>query len=356
MDLVGRVRRFGAMPAAMRLMAASLMAAALAFTATPARAADGETLERIHNRGVLVCGLRSGVSGISFSDPQGHLDGFLVDVCRVFAAATLGNAQAIRVVRLPEKPQEYSAVEKHEVDVALTTTTWTFSRDISYDVEFLMPLLHDGQGFAIQSEGPPPPLDRLGPRTVCVKTATTTVLNLEDHIRKSDLPWTIRTFQTLDEALQAFLAHECDLLTTDRTVLVTSLAGYRQAGMGIHIYPDVISREPLTPYIARGDRNWYDITRWILHAIILADARGVTAADVQAGRIPDDPELHRMLGHAGTAARTLGLPDDWALQALAQVGNYGEIFDRNLGVPYGMDRGMNRPWTQGGLLYSPPFR
>ncbi|WP_372400376.1 amino acid ABC transporter substrate-binding protein [Azospirillum sp. HJ39] len=348
------------MPAATRLMAASLMAAALAFTAaltaTQARAADGETLERIHNRGVLVCGLRSGVSGISFSDPQGHLDGFLVDVCRVFAAATLGNAQAIRVVRLPEKPQEYSAVEKHEVDVALTTTTWTFSRDISYDVEFLMPLLHDGQGFAIESEGPPPPLDRLGPRTVCVKTATTTVLNLEDHIRKSDLPWTIRTFQTLDEALQAFLAHECDLLTTDRTVLITSLAGYRQAGMGIHIYPDVISREPLTPYIARGDRNWYDITRWVLHAIILADARGVTAADVQAGRIPDDPELHRMLGHAGSAARTLGLPDDWALQALAQVGNYGEIFDRNLGVPYGMDRGMNRPWTQGGLLYSPPFR
>ena len=126
--------------------------------------------------------------------------------------------------------------------------------------------------------------------------------------------------------------------------------------MGITIYPDVISREPLTPYIARGDRNWYDITRWVLHAIVLADTKGITSADVQAGRIPDDPELHRMLGHAGTVARTLGLPDDWALQVLAQVGNYGEIFDRNLGVPYGMDRGLNRPWTQGGLLYAPPFR
>ena len=343
----------------MRLVLLLLLAlvSVLPVLAPSARAEDGDTLERIHGRGFLICGLRSGVSGISFSDPQGHLDGFLVDVCRVFAAATLGNAQAIRVVRLPEKPQEFQAVEKHDVDVALTTTTWTFSRDLSHDIEFLMPLLHDGQGFAVHSDGtPPPPLDRLGPRTVCVKTATTTVRNLEDYIRKSDLPWTIRTFQTLDEALQAFLAHECDLLTTDRTVLITSLAGYRQAGMGITIYPDVISREPLTPYIARGDRNWYDITRWVLHAIVLADAKGVTAADVQAGRIPDDPELHRMLGHAGTVARTLGLPDDWALQVLAQVGNYGEIFDRNLGTPYGMDPGMNKPWTQGGLLYAPPFR
>ncbi|MBP2305583.1 transporter substrate-binding domain-containing protein [Azospirillum melinis] len=341
----------------MRLALLLLLALASLALAPPAWAEDGDTLERIHGRGFLICGLRSGVSGISFSDPQGHLDGFLVDVCRVFAAATLGNAQAIRVVRLPEKPQEFQAVEKHEVDVALTTTTWTFSRELSHDIEFLMPLLHDGQGFAIHSDGtPPPPLDRLGVRTVCVKTATTTVRNLEDHIRKSDLPWTIRTFQTLDEALQAFLAHECDLLTTDRTVLVTSLAGYRQAGMGIYIYPDVISREPLTPYIARGDRNWYDITRWVLHAIVLADAKGVTSADVQTGRIPDDPELHRMLGHAGSVSRTLGLPDDWALQVLAQVGNYGEIFDRNLGTPYGMDRGQNKPWTQGGLLYAPPFR
>nr|WP_209978432.1 amino acid ABC transporter substrate-binding protein [Azospirillum picis] len=340
-----------------RLGTALLLALLAAPALAPAaHAEDGETLDRIRSRGVLVCGLRSGVSGISFTDPQGHLDGFLADVCRALAAATLGSAQAIRVVRLPDKPQEFEAVEKHEVDIALTTTTWTFSRDLSHDVEFLLPLLYDGQGFAILADGTPPPLDRLGPQTVCVKTATTTVRNLEDHIRQADRPWTLRTFKTFDEALQAFLAHECGLLTTDRTVLVTSLAGYRRAGLGIHIYPDVISREPLTPYIVRGDRNWYDITRWILHALILADARGLAAADIRAGRIPDDPELQAMLGHAGSAARMLGLPDDWAVQALAQVGNYGEIFDRNLAIPYGMDRGLNRPWTQGGMLYAPPFR
>lgn len=339
-----------------RFCAVAMLALAGGLTAVDAGAADGETLERIRSRGTVVCGLRSGVSGISFTDPQGHLDGFMVDFCRAYAAATLGNAQAIRVVRLPDKPQEFEAVEKHEVDVALTTTTWTFSRDVSFDVEFLLPLLYDGQGFAILGDGAVPPLERLGPQTVCVKSPTTTVRNLQDHIRQADRPWTIRTFKTFDEALQAFLAHECGLLTTDRTVLVTSLAGYRKAGMGVHIYPDVISREPLTPYIARGDRNWYDIGRWVIHATILAEAKGITAADVQAGRVPDDPELHRMLGHAGAVAKTLGLPDDWALQVLAQVGNYGEIFDRNLGEPFGMERGLNRPWVRGGMLYSPPFR
>lgn len=341
---------------ARRLIAAVALVLCGGGIAAQARAADGETLERIRSRGVMVCGLRSGVSGISFTDPQGHLDGFLVDVCRAYAAATLGNAQAIRVVRLPDKPQEFEAVEKHEVDVALTTTTWTFTRDVSFDVEFLLPLLYDGQGFAILSDGTPPPLDRLGPQTVCVKSPTTTVRNLQDHIRQADRPWTMRIFKTFDEALQAFLAHECGLLTTDRTVLVTSLAGYRKAGMGIHIYPDVISREPLTPYVARGDRQWYDIARWVLHAMILADAKNVTAADVQAGRLPDDPELDRMLGHGGGVSRMLGLSEDWALQVLAQVGNYGEIFDRNLGEPYGMERGFNRPWSRGGLLYAPPFR
>ncbi|MFD1626988.1 amino acid ABC transporter substrate-binding protein [Azospirillum griseum] len=337
-------------------VALALLAWGLGSATATAAAGDGETLERIRSRGVVSCGVRSGVGGISFTDSQGHLDGFLVDVCRAYAAATLGNAQAIRVVRLPDKPQEFEPVEKHDVDVALTTTTWTFSREVSFDVEFLLPLLYDGQGFAMLTDGTPPPLDRLGPQTVCVKSFTTTVRNLEDHIRQADRPWTVRTFKTFDEALQAFLAHECGLITTDRIVLLTSLSGYRTAGLGVYIYPEVISREPLTPYVARGDRQWYDIARWVLHAMILAEAKGVTAADMQSGRLPDDPELDQMLGHGGGVSKALGLPEDWAVQVLAQVGNYGELFERNLAKPYGMERGFNRPWSQGGLLYAPPFR
>lgn len=305
---------------------------------------------------MVSCGVRGGLGGISFADSQGHLDGFLVDFCRAYAAATLGDAQAIRIARLPDKPVEFTMVARGEVDISLTTTTWTLSRDVGFDIEFLEPLLYDGQGFAILGDGSVTPLDQLGPQTVCVKSPTTTVRNLEDHARSAGRTWRTRTFTTFDEALQAFLAHECGLLTTDSTVLVTALAGYRKAGMSIHIYPETISREPLTPYIRRGDRNWYDIGRWVIFATILAEAKGVTSADVRAGRIPDDPELHRMFGHAGSISRSLGLPDDWALQVIAQVGNYGEIYERNLGGPYGMERGLNRPWTAGGMLYAPPFR
>ncbi|HYH20637.1 MAG TPA: transporter substrate-binding domain-containing protein [Azospirillum sp.] len=341
-----------------RTRIAALAALLLALLAGgPAAAADGDALERIRGRGSVACGLRGGLGGLSFVDAQGHLDGFMVDFCRAFAAATLGDAQAIHVVRLPDKPQEFAAVEKHEVDVALTTTTWTFSRDFTFAIEYLHPLLYDGQGFAIL-DARPPPLDQLGQRTVCVKARTTTARNLEDFIQQTGRPWTVRTFNTYDEALQAFLAQECGLLTTDRSVLVTSLASYRDAGLAVHIYPDAISREPLTPYIARDDRTWYDIGRWIIFATVLAEERGVTAADVRAGRIPDDPELADLFGHANTGARALGLPEDWALQVIGQVGNYGEIFERNLGnrSPYRMERALNQPWSRGGMLYAPPFR
>ncbi|PWC52698.1 transporter substrate-binding domain-containing protein [Azospirillum sp. TSO22-1] len=331
--------------------------ALLLLLAGGAAAADGDALERIRGRGSVACGLRGGLGGLSFVDAQGHLDGFMVDFCRAFAAATLGNAQAIHVVRLPDKPQEFAAVEKHEVDVALTTTTWTLSRDVSYAIEFLHPLLYDGQGFAIL-DAKPPPLDQLGPLTVCVKAQTTTARNLEDFIRQTSRPWSVRTFNTYDEALQAFLAQECGLLTTDRSVLVTSLASYRNAGLAVRIYPDVISREPLTPYVARDDRIWYDVGRWVIAATILAEEKGVTSADVRAGRIPDDPELAALFGHANAGAKALGLPEDWALQVIGQVGNYGEIFERNLGSrsPYRMERALNQPWTRGGILYAPPFR
>lgn len=337
-----------------------------------AAAADGDVLERVRERGALVCGLRGGVGGYSFADPQGHLDGFMVDFCRALAAATLGDARAVRVLRLPDKPQEFAAVQQGQVDVSFTTTTWTLSRDATVDIEYLTPLIYDGQGFAVWTDQPaPPPLAQLGPQTVCVKSGTTTQKNLEDFIAANARPWEARTFFTLDEAVQAFVARECGMLTTDRSVLITSLAGYRKAGLGIWIYPEVISREPLTPYVARGDRQWSDIARWTLFAAIWADHAGLTAAAVRAGKTgqgagqrgagqggaEDNGEAARALGGMSAAAAALRLSPDWALQIIAQVGNYGEIFERNLGEssPYGMERGLNQPWSRGGLLYAPPF-
>lgn len=330
--------------------------------AFPASAADGDVMERVRERGALVCGLRGGVGGYSFADPQGHLDGFMVDFCRALAAATLGDARAVRVVRLPDKPQEYAAVLQGQVDVSFTTTTWTFSRDATVNIEYLTPLIYDGQGFAVWTDQPAPPLAQLGPQTVCVKSGTTTHRNLDDFIAANGRPWTVRTFFTLDEAVQAFIARECGMLTTDRSVLITSLAGYRKAGLGVYIYPDVVSREPLTPYVARGDRQWYDVARWTIFAAVWADHVGLTAAAVRAGRLGESKtgeggEAARALGGMASVAAALRLSPDWALQAIGQVGNYGEIFERNLGEssPYGMERGLNQPWSRGGLLYAPPF-
>lgn len=341
-----------------RALSALLVVAVLAGAA-PVRAVDranGQTLAEIRARGVLICGVRAGLKGFTHTDERGHLSGFLVDYCRVLAAAVLGDADAVQIARLPDKPLDFEAVERGEVDIVITTTTWTLSRELTFDVEFIDPLYYDGQGFAAWGEEPVK-LEEIGPRTVCVKSNTTTQRNLEDFIRQAGRPWTIRLFTTLDEALQAFLGRQCELFTTDRSVLVTSLAGYRQAGLGVRVLPNIISREPLAPFIAKGDRAWYDVVRVVIFATILAEEKGFTAAAATAHKVPDDPEVARMLGLMAVPP-AWGLPDDWALRAIAQVGNYGEIFERNLGAksPFGIDRGPNQPWSQGGLLYAPLFQ
>ncbi|MGQ9371195.1 transporter substrate-binding domain-containing protein [Azospirillum sp. ST 5-10] len=352
------VRRAGLVLAALWALAPAIQAPAAHAGTAGAGTADGATVAAIRARGELICGERAGIKGFTHTDERGRLAGFLVDYCRVIAAAVLGDADAIQVARLPDKPLDFEAVERGYVDIVLTTTTWTLSREVDYDVEFLDPLYYDGQGFAAWTDDPRlVPLDELEPSTVCVKSATTTLRNLEDYIQRTGRRWTIRTFTTLDEALQAFLGRQCELFTTDRSVLTTSLAGYRRAGLGIRILPDVISREPLTPFIARGDHVWYDLVRWAIYATILAEEKGFTSAMAKAGTVPDDPELARLLG-GRPVPDSWHAPKDWARQVIAQVGNYGEIFERNLGArsPFGLERGPNRPWGLGGLLPVPLFQ
>lgn len=320
---------------------------------------DGEMLAKVRSRGVLVCGLRMGMKGFSDTDRTGHFGGLLVDYCRVIAAAVLGDANAMKIARLPDKPLDFQAVERGDVDIVLATTTWTLDRELNYDVEFLDPFFFDGQGFAEWNDGGGfgTALADMGPRTVCVKTQTTTLSNLKDYIRLKGRHWTIRAFSTLDEALQAFLDHQCELFTTDRSALTTSLTGYLKAGVGIRILPDIISREPLSPFIAKGDRIWYDVVRWAIFATIAAEEAGITGADARAHKFPPGTLTRRMLG-GPTVPKTWGLADDWAMQVVAQVGNYGEIFERNLGAdsPFGLERGLNRTWADGGLLHAPLFQ
>jgi general L-amino acid transport system substrate-binding protein len=323
--------------------------------AAPAGASDGDIVQNIKARGYVTCGFRPSV-GFAYSDDNGKLSGFLVDFCHALAAAVLGDADAIRAERLPDKPGEFVAVENHAVDIAFHNTTWTLSRDVSYAIQFTVPIFYDGQGFALWTDHPPVPLRDLVEQRVCVKSPTTTQHNLEDFISQTQRNWTIRLFKTYEEALQAFLGNECGMLTTDSSVLAMSLANYRGVGSNIHIYPDVISREPLTPYVPAGDDNWLEIVRSVIFATILAEEKGVTASNVSVMRDDPDVEVRRLLGTV--SGNTNGLRPDWALQVIAQVGNYGEIFERNLGSgsPYKMQRGLNQLWTHGGLMYSPQLQ
>jgi len=320
--------------------------------------AQASTLAEIRERGYVRCGFRPG-SGLVQTDATGRLSGFMVDFCRVIAAAVLGDAEAIQAKRLPDKPEEFRAVEEHEVDISLQNTTWTLSREARYAVAFTVPVYYDGQGFAVATDRKtPPPLRQLGARTVCVKSDTTTQRNLQDFILQEKLPWTLRLFRTWDEALQAFLGRECQIVTTDRSVLLASLNRYRVGANPVHVYPDIISREPLTPYVAAGDPNWADIVRWCLFATIRAEEKGISSQNLLTQLDSPDPEIRRMLGRVPGLGAKLGLPDDWVVSILRQVGNYGEIFDRNLGraSPYRMERGLNQIRSKGGQLMAPLFQ
>lgn len=335
---------------------ACLLGIAMAVAALPgqARAADGEILRAVKARGYVTCGFRPSV-GFAYSDDNGKLSGFLVDFCHAVAAATLGDAEAIRAEHVPDKPREFVAVENHEVDIAFHNTTWTLSRDVSYAIQFTTPVFYDGEGFAEWSDGNQAPLRELGEQTVCVKSSTTTQRNLEDFIQQAHRRWSIRLFKTYEEALQAFLGTECGMLTTDSSLLAMSLANYKGVGKNLRIFPEVISREPLTPYVPGGDDNWQEIVRAVIFATILAEERGVTSANAQAMREGRDEEVRQLLGGNADLGSALGLNSDWALQVIAQVGNYGEIFERHLGQgsPFKMQRGLNALWTKGGLMYSP---
>lgn len=320
-------------------------------------AAHADLLSDIQGRGYVRCGFRPS-SGLVQSDSNGRQSGFMVDFCRALAAATLGDANAVRTERLPDKPQEFQAIENRDVDVVLQNTTWTFSRETAFAIDFVQPLYYDGQGFAAWTkQQPPPKLTEIGTATICVKSGTTTHPNLVDFMKANKRHWSVRLFRTLDEALHAFLARECDMLTTDHLVLQASLAKYQTAGAALHIFPDIISREPLSAYVPRGERRWHNVVRWVVFATIRAEELGITSTNLHEHR-QDGGEICRLLGCERGLGAGLGLKDNWALNVIAQVGNYGEIFDRNLGKgsPYGVRRGLNDLKQRGGLMTAPLFQ
>jgi len=335
------------------------LATALAFAtlfALGIQAASAQTLAAIKSRGELICGANGTLAGFGLPDPQGNWTGFDVDFCRAIAAAIFNDPTKVKFVALTAKDR-FTALQSGEIDVLSRNTTWTLSRDTSLGLDFVAVTYFDGQGFMVRRALKVSSALELNGASVCVQQGTTSELNLADYFRANQMQLKTVTFATGDEARKAYESGRCDSYTTDSS----GLYGERQklAVPGDHIVlPEIISKEPLTPAVRHGDSQWTDIVRWTHFAMVDAEELGVTKANVDDKLKSDDPETRRMLGAEGQYGEALGLTNDWVYRIIKHVGNYGEVFERNVGQgsPLKIVRGLNALWTKGGLQYGPPFR
>ncbi|WP_372604043.1 amino acid ABC transporter substrate-binding protein [Actibacterium sp.] len=319
--------------------------------------ASAATVDSVKANGQLKCGVNTGLVGFAAPDANGVWGGFDVSLCRAVAAAVLGDPNAVEFVPLTTKTR-FSALRAGEVDILSRNTTWTFSRDVDLDLDFAGVSYYDGQGFMVRKNLGVTSAKELDGATICIQSGTTTELNLTDFFRLNNIHYDPVPIETNAEAQQQYLAGACDVFTTDASQLAATRATFEAPGEHT-LLPEIISKEPLGPLVRHGDNNWADIVRWTLNALITAEELGVTSANVtEKAANSENPEVRRLLGTDGNLGEMLGLSPDWAKQAIMASGNYGEIFEKNIGenTPIGLSRGLNALWTNGGLLYSPPFR
>ncbi len=323
-------------------------------SAQPADA--GATLAAVKDKGYLQCGVSQGLPGFSNPDATGEWTGLDVDFCRAVAAAIFGDASAVRFTPLSAK-ERFTALQSREIDLLSRNTTWTLDRDTSLGVNFAGVNYYDGQGLMVRKSVGVTNALELDGVTLCTNTGTTTELNVADFFRSNNLEYKILAFEKADEVVAAYNANRCDVYTTD----VSGLAAQRLklTNPDEHVILDtIISKEPLGPAVRQGDDQWLDIIRWTLNALVAAEELGVTAANIDDMKSSDNPQIKRLLGTEGAFGDALGISNDWAYNAIKAVGNYGESFERNLGVntPLGLARGQNALWTDGGLQYAIPVR
>jgi len=340
---------------ARRAALAALALAALAGT-IGAASAQTKTLDAVKGKGQLSCGVNVGLGGFSQADSKGVWTGLDVDYCKAVAAAVLGDASKVRYVPTTAK-ERFTALQSGEIDVLARNTTWTISRDSSLGLSFVGVNYYDGQGFIVKKAAKLKSAKELSGATVCVQTGTTTELNLADFFRVNKIQYKPLVFEKADEALRAYQADRCDTFTTDASGLYSSRL--QMANPDDHmVLPDIISKEPLGPVVRQGDAQWFTIVRWVHFALLNAEELGVTKANVDEQLASTNPDVKRLLGKEGDFGKGLGLDNDWAVRIIKQVGNYGEIFEANVGSGSRLkiDRGQNALWTKGGLQYAPPIR
>ena len=330
-------------------------AAPAAKKAEPAKASGG-TLAAVKAKGVLSCGVSTGLPGFSAPDKSNKWSGLDVDVCRAVAAAVLGSADKVKFTPLTAK-ERFTALQSGEIDILSRNTTWTHTRDTSLGLNFAGVSYYDGQGFMVSTKLGVKSAKELSGAAVCIQAGTTTELNLADYFRFNNLKYKSVVFDTSDQSGKGFESGRCDVLTSDQSQLYalrTKLADPTKAV----VLPEIISKEPLGPVVRQGDDQWFNIVKWTLNALINAEELGINAANVASMKSSKNPSVQRVLGTASDMGKKLGLGNDWAANAIGQVGNYSEIFERNVGkgTPLNIARGVNALWSKGGIMYAPPIR
>jgi len=333
------------------------VAAEAAEVPAPVPAGEGDTLNTIRDRGTLKCGGNQSVPGFGYINPDTNdFEGFDIDFCRAVAAAVLNDSQAIEI-RPTTANERFPVLQSGEIDVLIRNTTWTLSRDTQLGADFQPTTFYDGQGMMVRKDSGITDLEGLAGGTICVQSGTTTEKNLADVFRAGGIDFEPVVFDDADKTREAYDSGQCDGFTTDKSGLVSQQI--LLAEPDAHTILDVtMSKEPLGPLTRHGDNNWGDIVMWTVNCTIEAEELGIDSTNIDSFLGGEDPVVQNLLGETGDLGVAMGLSTDWCYQVIKQVGNYSEIYNRNLGpdTPFNLPRGLNTLWTEGGLLYSPPFR
>ena len=325
----------------------------LAILATPAFAQQS-TFDAVRSKGFVQCGVNTGLAGFSQPDSKGVWKGIDVDLCRAVAAAVFGDANKVRYTPTTAQ-QRFTALQSGEVDLLARNTTWTITRDTSLGLNFVGVNYYDGQGFMVHRKLNVKSAKQLNGATVCVQPGTTTELNLADYFRSNRKTFKPVVIEKMEEVLNAYFAGRCDVYTTDHSGLIAVRASRATKPEDHIILPEIISKEPLGPAVRHGDDRWFDIVKWAMFAMLEAEEMGITSKNIDSQAGSQNPTIQRFVGASGDIGKMLGVDNKWAYNIVKQVGNYGESFDANL-KPLGFERGLNRLWNQGGLMYAPPIR
>jgi general L-amino acid transport system substrate-binding protein len=341
-------------PARVRALATLIAACALAVTTPAAAQAQRSTLDTVKGRGQLVCGVIGTFFGFSAPDSQGRMRGIDADACRAVSAAVLGDGEKVRFVNLTAQ-QRFPALQSGEVDVLYAIATWTLTRDSKLGMTFASINYYDGAGFMVRKSLNVKSARELDGASICIQSGGTGEAVVADWARRNRIQYKPVLIADAEENRRAFLAGRCDAYQSDTVVLSVFMRNQGPKAAEFMILPEVLSNEPLGGAVRKGDDRWFDIVRWTHHALVAAEMLGITQDNVESMLKSESPEIRRLLGLEGDIGASMGLDNRWAYNAIKAVGNYGEIWTRNIG-PTGLQRGANRTWKDGGLHYAPPIR